>query len=741
MTRIETMGVTCLRLFCCVSLVTGIFVPVAADATAPVDAAITEAHYNAEVEKELVRITASLTMRISGSEPVAIPLTFGDAVVQQPSDENVQLLGTGDGSYSLILAGEGERTVELHLTIPVHDSDGDHSFELNCPPAAVNTLDLTIPKADQEIRLTPFSVPLSVEKPKETPTEQTRIKVQFGSTSIITARWYLQNRVKPKIEPVVGVTNHLQVVIDETTKHSTASMTFRVWQGEIETLQFAVPLGDRILDVFAPEVGLMDWEAVTEEKRQLVTVRLLRNLSGTIDIKVHTESEVLLESFEIAGVGDDGTFHGIHSLNGLREKGVIILSQDRSTPFTVTQQKLVMQSDENAVPQPLRRPRAQYFRFFNPRLQVALSAPEAPREADEVVVDRPIIEKGLIEVELGKGNENSIAIYRCRYRIKAGRQKRLVVELPIGAEDISATINRQSAALKRDTSEEIEEETEEDDVGDTVEEVDPQDQPGTYFLDIPEQTSAEETFLLTILFQKPIGPPPFDDRLGKLHLALPEIYFDEETRSIEQQLHVAVWVPSRFALIGQPKSYLQDTTYGLSDLWKPRGRSDLQSENLTDWIGDRSLMSTDFSPQGDVYLFRRHGETDSLDVTWCDMPFAGWTLSLSLFLIAWILGRTSWKNKLSVLLMAGFASALIALDKPDWVYHGWSAARYGLIAMLGLWLIQSLPGVNSKRTRKISPPSSSAPPPQTSAPVVVPAPVALEALKADLNRGKSSSTK
>jgi hypothetical protein len=729
------MGLTCLRLFCCVSLMTGIVVSrsLPANAAAPVNAAITKAHYNAGVEKDLVRINVSLTVRIDGSEPVAIPLTFGNAVVQQPSEENVQLLGTGDGRYSLILTGEGERTVGLHLTIPVRDSDGDGSFELHCPPAAVNTLDLSIPKADQEIQLTPFSVPLSVEKSAGTSTEQTRIKAQFGSTSTISARWYIQNRVKPKVKPLVGVTNHLQVVIDEKTRHSTASLKYRVWRGAIETLQFAVPSGDRILDVSAPEVGLMDWEAVSEEKRQLVTVRLLKSFSGTIDIEVHTESNVPLESFEIAGVGEDGTVHGIHAVDVLREAGVVIFSQSRTNPLAATHKNSLMQPDENEIPELRRRPHARYFRFFNPRMQVALSAAEVPHEDEHVVADREVIEKALIEVVVDKGDENSTARYRCRYRIKTGGRKRLAVELPIGSELISASINGQPAALKRDKNKENEEENEEEE--------DSQGQPGTHFLDISEQSGSDEALLMTVLFQKPIGSLPFEDRLGKLHLALPEIHFDEEVRSIEQQLHVAVWVPPRFALVGQPKSYVQETTYGLSDLWKSRSGSGLQSEDLAGWIDDHSLTSANFSPQGEVYLFRRQAETDLLEVTWCDMPFAGWTLSLSLFFIALVLGRTSWKNKLSVLLMAGFAAALIALEEPDWVYHGWRAARYGLIAMLGWWLIQSLPGVNSKRTPKLSLSSSSDSSLQTSAPVVVPPPEALEALKADLNRGKPSSIK
>jgi hypothetical protein len=362
-----------------------------------------------------------------------------------------------------------------------------------------------------------------------------------------------------------------------------------------------------------------------------------------------------------------------------------------------------------------------------------------PREDEQAVIERELIEKALIEAVISKDNKQSIARFRCRYRIRTGRRKRLAVELPIGAELFSASINGQPAALTRDENEN-EERHEDNEQEETEEEHDSQDQPGTYFLDISEQTGTDETFLLTILFQKPIGPPPFEDPLGKLRLSLPKIYFDEEARSMEQQLHVAVWVPQRFALIGQPESFLQKTTYGLSDLWKPHSRSGLQSEDFADWIGDRSLTSAEFSPQGCVYLFRRQGETDLLEVTWCDMPFVGWILSLSIFLIAWVLGRTSWKNKLSVLLLAVFATALIALKYPDWVYHGWRAARYGLVAMLGWWLIQSLPGVNAKRTQKVSRPSSSPSSPQTVAPVVVPPPGAFEALKADLNRGKPSST-
>jgi hypothetical protein len=86
-------------------------------------------------------------------------------------------------------------------------------------------------------------------------------------------------------------------------------------------------------------------------------------------------------------------------------------------------------------------------------------------------------------------------------------------------------------------------------------------------------------------------------------------------------------------------------------------------------------------------------------------------VSIAVAVVAWILGRTSWENKLWVLLMAAFVACLVGLRDADWLAHALSAARYGLAFLVGWWLVRGLFGARNS--------VNGAPPPTP-----IPAPVA-----------------
>ena len=71
-----------------------------------------------------------------------------------------------------------------------------------------------------------------------------------------------------------------------------------------------------------------------------------------------------------------------------------------------------------------------------------------------------------------------------------------------------------------------------------------------------------------------------------------------------------------------------------------------------------------------------------------------WLCCGALVLIAWILRRTSWENKLGLLLLATFASAaaLHFLEAADLIVDGLVVARYGMAAMLAIWVIHAVLG-------------------------------------------------
>jgi hypothetical protein len=69
-------------------------------------------------------------------------------------------------------------------------------------------------------------------------------------------------------------------------------------------------------------------------------------------------------------------------------------------------------------------------------------------------------------------------------------------------------------------------------------------------------------------------------------------------------------------------------------------------------------------------------------------------ISIAVAVVAWILGRTRWENKLWWVLATIFVLALFALWDVDRVAHVVSAARFGLAFLVGWWLVSSFFGAS-----------------------------------------------
>ncbi|MBT4864023.1 MAG: hypothetical protein HON53_02735, partial [Planctomycetaceae bacterium] len=125
--------------------------------------------------------------------------------------------------------------------------------------------------------------------------------------------------------------------------------------------------------------------------------------------------------------------------------------------------------------------------------------------------------------------------------------------------------------------------------------------------------------------------------------------------------------------------------------------------------------SADFPTEGHAFAYSSLSAADAIVVTFYHMSYLAWFLSLTLLLVAGLLLRTNWENKLGFLLLAGFLATLIALANADWVFHGLVAARFGIAAMLAWWLIHALAAM-----RRSQPPTSTTPPTPTG-PIIPPA--------------------
>lgn len=303
------------------------------------------------------------------------------------------------------------------------------------------------------------------------------------------------------------------------------------------------------------------------------------------------------------------------------------------------------------------------FRYFKQPVDLNLTV--SKYEVQNVV--ETVVSRGLMEVVLDRSGG---ATFRVRFTAKSSERQRLRLYLPKSAELLGVLVERKPVALEKNTDAKSE------------------DYYDAYYLNVTRTKSSEEPFSIAVLYRLPLSPAPFRSNGGSAELRIPLLGGVGEHAAPVQQLRVGVWVPDEYALVGQPKHFVNDHPPRVRPMWQRFSKTDLPE--LRQWIGDDGGGLFDFPTEGHAYAYNNLGGHDRIEVMWWHLPFYTWIVSGALVLMAVVLRNTSWENKLTLVLLGGFLAAVYALRDADMVAHGIGVASYGLIAMAALWLIQAL---------------------------------------------------
>ena len=344
-----------------------------------VPSAITEARYVGDVTGDIVQLKATYKLRAFAKGWSEIPLQFGDAAVGkiESDNKNIVLAGRGKGTYAILVPDAGTYEVTLSVSARVRTSPDGRQFAFKCPTVGITTFDLTVPLADQTIQMTPRLVPLPVEQPEG----KTRVRANLGATGQVSVSWNPKQSLKPEMELLTSVKNTLKAHIDEGLLHLDAKLDYQILRGEMDQFQIAVDPRDRILDVSTTNARMRGWRTSEADGQKIVTVELLSPVTSAMSVEVHTERSITFdEPLILGGKSEDGKFIGIHSLDTVRETGILALSRDDELNLAISQPKGVSRIDAKDVPQSAQRANAVYYRFFSPdfRMSVAVK-PVEPR--------------------------------------------------------------------------------------------------------------------------------------------------------------------------------------------------------------------------------------------------------------------------------------------------------------------------------------------------------------------------
>ena len=132
---------------------------------------------------------------------------------------------------------------------------------------------------------------------------------------------------------------------------------------------------------------------------------------------------------------------------------------------------------------------------------------------------------------------------------------------------------------------------------------------------------------------------------------------------------------------------------------------------VNDWIDPQQAASGDFPTQGSASVYRAVGRQQEVIVTWWSRAFLFWMISGTLVLIGLILRRTSWENRITLVLLAMFAVAMFSLSGDNSTAQYVAMAWPGILVVGGIWLTGLLIGQrNGTGNNEVPPPQTTQPP-------------------------------
>lgn len=319
------------------------------------DAIVTKSDYQATVEKDVVRIQASLQVRVLKKDGWArLPMQFGSASVGKldvADDSGILLNGRGNGAYELLIDSKSgpQHTVTLELLTPVRTSPESRSFAIQCPSVAISELQLTLPEADQSVQILPLQILLPVEgNDEDAASDQTIVKASLGATDRFEVKWNPEAGAKPVMDLLTSVSNQTNVRIEPGLLQTTSVLNYEVLRGELTSVEVHLPLDARVIDVSSGNGRIGNWkpEAVGETHQKL-QIDLLTPVRDQFQLVVQTERTLEDNTVQVIGTADGGRLAGVHAAGVVRESGQVTVGTDAALT-TVVQNKSGVQRIEAA---------------------------------------------------------------------------------------------------------------------------------------------------------------------------------------------------------------------------------------------------------------------------------------------------------------------------------------------------------------------------------------------------------
>ncbi|MEZ6136512.1 MAG: hypothetical protein R3C53_16575 [Pirellulaceae bacterium] len=340
--------------------------PTAESGGPPVNSIISAVNNEAVVEKDVVRVSAVLTIELLKEGWNHIPLRLADAAILSATigDEPARILPAAGGGYQLLVENPtaDAQQIELKLTYAraFEKSPGKNSVSFSAPQAPVNRWKIRIPQVGVKVNVDPMIAateensegapansdiePNTAKDPSEDGSQTETVLLAFvGATPRVTIDWTPKAEGATGLDALVSVQVQQEIFLSEGTQRTRANISYEVSRAQISELAIEVPAEHKVVNVF--DQNVRKWNVSTDGDVQTVAVELfepattLQRLSIELEKfdsapdETSTTSVIAVPKIRAVGVG--------------RQQGTIFVHVDPDLRAEITARSGLLQMDVN----------------------------------------------------------------------------------------------------------------------------------------------------------------------------------------------------------------------------------------------------------------------------------------------------------------------------------------------------------------------------------------------------------
>ncbi len=399
------------------------------EAAPPIETLIAEAAYVATVAKDVVTVDGTLRIEVLKEGWNEIPLGLPHAAITRAAlgDEPARIVSRGEAGYALLVenAADAPQVLELALTFAkaYTKAPGQNSVTFQAPRSPVSRWDVRIPESGVKVNIQPLLA--ATEVPDEAGADQTRVLAFVGAAPQVRIDWTPKAEGAKGLEALATVQCRQQVTIDEGVTRTRAELAYEISRAELPRLVVDVPLDQKVVNVFDPNVREWSVEQVAADEVRRIEVQLFEPAKGSQDLVVELEK---FASDTLVAVPV------VRARNVGRQQGWVVVGVADGLRAEAVRREGLLQVDATELPAPLRGKRWDFsYRYATVPFDLELRVETIqPRLLAETLVEAHLAPEDLTLDVLVVYDVQRAGVFNLAVRIPEGFEVRSVAGVQAG---------------------------------------------------------------------------------------------------------------------------------------------------------------------------------------------------------------------------------------------------------------------------------------------------------------------